>query len=202
MYMPFPTFRKKCFTGGGGGGDPGMVIGIVQNTTIAIGLIIAVFHLGIEECPMIGGIVTEITGGVVVPGIIRAANLGVMAVGVSPADTAAGGVPADMAVGISPVDTVADLAEKADPVVVPAGIMAWGRSPVNPAPDKIHGIVILRRSGEPSWRGDSGGNADRQDDPGPPGGSIKRVIAVLSRGIAGRAGISPCITLVYCIYPR
>jgi len=147
-----------------------MVIGIVRSTMTADGVIIAVFHLGMEECPMIGEIVTEITGGVVVPGIIRAANLGVMVVGVSPADTAAGGVPADMVVGISPAVTAADPVERADPVVAPAGITAWGRSPVNPAPDKTHGLVILRRSGEPSWRGDSGGNADRQNDLGLPVG--------------------------------
>ena len=180
IYMPFPMFRKKYFTGGGGGGDPGTVIGIVQDTTIADGLIIAVFHPGIEGCPMIGGIDTEITGGAVDPGIIAAANLGVMAVGASPAAGVVMGIgvsaavaaetPGVVVIGISPVDPEADLVERADPASVPAGIMAWGRSPVNPAPDKIHGLVVPHGSGEQSGRGGSGGNADRQDDSGPPGG--------------------------------
>ena len=73
----------------------------------------------------------------------------------------------------SPLDgslPAADPLEKANPVAVRAVIMAWARSPANPAPDKIRGLVILRESGEQSWREDPGGQAERQESPGPPGG--------------------------------
>ena len=73
----------------------------------------------------------------------------------------------------SPLDgslPVVDHLEKANPEAVPAAITAWDRSPANPAPDKIRGLVILRESGEQSWREDPGGQAERQESPGPPGG--------------------------------
>ena len=79
--MPFLVLRKKYFSDKVGGGDLGVAIGIVQNTMIADGLIIVLIpHLGIEKYLMIGEIVTEIISGVVVLGIIMAANLGVLAV--------------------------------------------------------------------------------------------------------------------------
>jgi len=73
----------------------------------------------------------------------------------------------------SPLDgslPVVDHLEKANPEAVPAAITAWDRSPANPAPDKIRGLVILRESGEQSWREDPGGQAEQQESPGPPGG--------------------------------
>ena len=79
-----------------------------------------------------------------------------------------GEVPAER---VSPVAAlVAGPVGRVDRVMVPAGITAWDRSPANPAPDKIRGLVILRESGEQSWREDPGGQAEQQESPGPPGG--------------------------------
>ena len=83
-----------------------------------------------------------------------------------------GSLPAADPAG-SPLDgslPVVDHLEKANPEAVPAAITAWDRSPANPAPDKIRGLVILRGSGEQSWRENPGGQAEQQDSPGPPGG--------------------------------
>jgi hypothetical protein len=70
MYMPFPMLMRNYFSDKVGGGDITMDIGIVRNFMIRAGLIIVVIHLGIKEYLMIGEIVTEIIGGVVVLGII------------------------------------------------------------------------------------------------------------------------------------
>ena len=79
-----------------------------------------------------------------------------------------GEVPAER---VNPVAAlVAGPVGRVDRVMVPAGITAWDRSPANPAPDKIRGLVILRESGEQSWREDPGGQAEQQESPGPPGG--------------------------------
>jgi hypothetical protein len=71
MYMPFLMLRKNYFSETVHGGDITADIGIVQNTMIADGLIIAVIRLGIIEYLVIGEIVTEIIGGAVIPGILH-----------------------------------------------------------------------------------------------------------------------------------
>jgi hypothetical protein len=70
MYMPFLMLRKNCFSGMVRGGGVTTDVGIVQNTMIADGLIIVIHLPGIEEYLVIGEIVTEIIGGVVIPGIL------------------------------------------------------------------------------------------------------------------------------------
>jgi hypothetical protein len=70
MYMPFLMLTRNYFSDKVGGGDITMDIGIVRNFMIGAGLIIVVIHLGTKEYLMIGEIVTEIIGGVVVLGII------------------------------------------------------------------------------------------------------------------------------------
>ena len=90
--MPFLTLEKNYFSEEVGGGDLGVAIGIVQNTIITDGLIIAVIHHGIEKYLIIGDIITATISGVVVLGILRTsitANLiiiGVVVIGVMTMD--------------------------------------------------------------------------------------------------------------------
>jgi hypothetical protein len=70
MYMPFLVLRKNYFSETVRGGDITADIGFVQNTMSTDGPIIVVIHLGINKYLVIGGIVTEIIGGVVIPGIL------------------------------------------------------------------------------------------------------------------------------------
>jgi len=66
MYMPFLMLRKNYFSKEVGGGDLGVVIGIVHNTMITDGVIIVILHLGMEEYLVIGDIImAPISGGVV-----------------------------------------------------------------------------------------------------------------------------------------
>jgi hypothetical protein len=105
MYMPFLMLRKKYFSEEVGGGDLGVASGIVQNTMIAAGLIIVLIpHLGIEEYLMIGEVIIETISGVVVLGIIRAANLGV--------------IPVALVVGVNPVVPVVNLVVWVNPAVL------------------------------------------------------------------------------------
>jgi len=64
--MPFLMLRKNYFSKEVGGGDLGVVIGIVHNTMITDGVIIVILHLGMEEYLVIGDIImAPISGGVV-----------------------------------------------------------------------------------------------------------------------------------------
>ena len=67
--MPFLTWRPIYFSREAGGGDPGAAIGIVRNTMIMDGLIIAARHPGTAGYPMAGEIIIEAVFGVVVLGI-------------------------------------------------------------------------------------------------------------------------------------
>jgi hypothetical protein len=68
--MPFLMLRKNYISDKVGGGDITVDIGIVRDPMIRAGVIIVVIHLGMEEYLMIGEVVTEIIGGVVVLGIL------------------------------------------------------------------------------------------------------------------------------------
>jgi hypothetical protein len=70
MYMPFPMLKKKYFSEEVGGGDLGVVIGIVQSTMITDGFIIVILHPGTEEYLMIGDIIIATISGMVVLGIL------------------------------------------------------------------------------------------------------------------------------------
>ena len=97
---------KKYIFNKVGGGDHTADIGTVHTTMIADGRIIVVIRHGIEEYLMIGEIVIEIIGGVVVPGILEAT---VILIGIGGTVTVVERV--NPAVGINPV------VERVNPVV-------------------------------------------------------------------------------------
>jgi hypothetical protein len=70
MYMPSPMWKEKSSSGRGGGGDIGIIVGIVQDTMTVDGIIIVVIRNGIEGYLMTGGITIETIGGMAGLGII------------------------------------------------------------------------------------------------------------------------------------
>jgi hypothetical protein len=68
--MPFLMLRENYFSGMVRGGDITADTGIVRNPMIADGLIIMVPHPGIKKYLIIGKIIIETIGGVVIPGIL------------------------------------------------------------------------------------------------------------------------------------
>jgi hypothetical protein len=101
MYMPSPMWKEKSSSGRGGGGDIGIIVGIVQDTMTVDGIIIVVIRNGIEGYLMTGGITIGTIGGMAGLGIIAPflmvtwIDIGEAAIGEMTMD---GNVPSDPAV--------------------------------------------------------------------------------------------------------
>ncbi len=68
--MQSPMWKKKSSFDKVGGGDIGIIVGIVQDTMTMAGDFIRVLQAGIEGYLMTGEITIETTGGADIPGII------------------------------------------------------------------------------------------------------------------------------------
>ena len=68
--MPYPMWKEKSSSVRGGGGDIGIIVGIVRDFMIVDGLIFRVLLPGIEGYLLIGEITIETICGTDVPGII------------------------------------------------------------------------------------------------------------------------------------